>query len=233
MAGGGCGFRIGGRTVPVGPLRMRHWAEMEQRLLFLRPTNPIPEVAKVVPMLDDPALAERLIETANADLRSDKARRVVKLSEMMGWINEPDGLAYSAWCCLRETAGPDFSSLEQVEGALADLDRHDIMEFARLRDQISGTDLLANADWPDPNQGVRPDRRERRRQQAEKVFIPWRRVYVTLAYNCAFGPEVIGEMTFYQAKVYMSKPEDVGVSTGDGGGGGSAGTFQANRQTRG
>ena len=220
MAGGGGSFRLGGRTRRVYPLRLKHWAEIENYLLFTSPTNPLAEYTRVATKLDE-RMRARLVENIDRDLRESKARRVIKIDEVMTWISHAEGIGYTAWCCLRD-CNRDCESLEEVQSLLADEEREVIMEFVRLRDQISGTDMLASADWPNPEAGVRPERLKRRREQQAKQFVPWRKFFYVTSHNTGLSPEAIAEMTLYQAKVYMSKPEDFGTAPG-GGGEGSTG----------
>jgi hypothetical protein len=217
---GGCGsFLLGGRTRRVGPLRLKHWAEIENHLLFVNPANPLAEMHRVAGKLDD-RMRERLTQHVNTDLRSSKARRVVRIDEVMEWISHAAGIGYTAWCCLRDY-NRDCESLEETQALLAEEDRRTIIEFVRLRNQISGIDLLASADWPDPEAGVRPERLKRRREQQAKQFVPWRKFYYVTSHNTGLSPESIGEMTLYQAKVYMSRPEDFGAAPTGGGEGGT------------
>lgn len=215
MAGGGGSFLLSGKTRRVGPLRLKHWAEIENYLLFTNPTNPLAELVSVGPKLDD-RMRARLIENIDRDLRSSKARRVVKIDEVMTWIAHAEGIGYTAWCCLRDF-NRDCEYLEDVQALLAEEERATILEFVRLRDQISGVDMLANADWPNPEAGVRPERLKRRREQLAKQFVPWRKFFYVTSHNTGMSPEAIGEMTLYQAKVYMSKPEDFGAAPTSGG----------------
>lgn len=214
MAGAGCSFTINGKTRRVDPLRLRHFGEIEHLLLFHRPANPSREVGKVLPRLEiiNQKLAEDLRERAIADLRKDKGARVVREDELFTWAYTAYGLSYTAWCCLRESP-PGCIYLEDAMEILSKMDADDLIEFVRLRDQISGIDLLASADWVDTFANVRPETRKRRMASSRKQFYQWRRNFYAWGINCGYTEESIGNWTLYQARVYSTSEEDLGLKS--------------------
>lgn len=194
------------------PLRLRDWGTIEQHLLFHDPGNPLRDLNRAAGQLqDDPELAQHLLELTRADLRSNKRRRTIGQKQVMAWIGTPEGIVLSLWLCLRHNSNQRFHTLEGVERCLSELPQRSLEELVRLRDQLSGTDLLASSDWIDPLEGVRPSRRAKRLKMLDETFIPWRTNCYTWLIDAGVTPEVIGNWTLYELKLYTSSRDDLGL----------------------
>lgn len=101
---------LGGRRFRADPRIARHYAEMEQHVLSLRP-KPIAVVKESLALFDgDPDMQAELLRLAVQEACRAKA---VSRGELAEWMNSIDGTVFVTWLSIRDGA-PDVTR-EQVQ----------------------------------------------------------------------------------------------------------------------
>lgn len=187
---------------------MRDWGEIEHFIMYNMPSNPLRDHNRVLHKIDDEQVSAMIRERMNAYLRSSARCRGLSIQAVMSWINTAEGVSYTAWQMLRHNKG--LEERTKTDELLLRINEG-LLEWIRFRDQISGIDLYAACDWPDPLGGVRAANKKRREQYMMKEAFNWRKMYFIIGQNFGFGPDVVNEFTLYQAHMYTSDPKDIGI----------------------
>jgi len=164
---------LGGRRFRADPRIARHYGEMEQHILSLRP-NPIAVAKDSMALFEgDPDIQTELLRLAMAEASRAKA---VTRGELAEWMNSIDGTVFVTWLSIRDGA-PDVTReqvqawmLEEIESVAVKLaEQAGLTEDAaadqaagqvldRVHDRInaiSGEDDLGNLTGP-PTRAGRP-----------------------------------------------------------------------------
>lgn len=185
--------RLDGRVALLWPMRLVDYGTCEN-LLLSRETTPLQLLAEGSHRQMPGPMFDRLYREAYRETaRSNQVSRH-RLNE---WLDGPEGLCYSVWLGLRRDM-PSWGFAE-VERAIRLLDDSGRRTLARLRDQASGVDLLATADWP-----------LRDRDESPVKPICWRRVYRMMIEDAQISSLSIPELTIYQAYLILCDKDSVG-----------------------
>jgi len=112
-------IKLGGRTFRARGRLARHYAEMEQHVLSLRP-KPIAVVKESLALFDgDPDMQAELLRLAVQEACRAKAVTGIELRD---WMNTVPGTAFVTWLAIREDA-PEVTREQVQEWLLEDVDR--------------------------------------------------------------------------------------------------------------
>jgi hypothetical protein len=193
-AGSGGVFRHRGKLLWMEPLRLRDWGSCEQYLLTEEGTS-LDAIGRLAAV--DPAAAQRFMEQHAAELRRDKANRIVSPARLTAWVNTLDGIAFTGWLTLKGNGFP-WSDLDGLGDAMESWPAEELQSLVRCRDRLSGNDLLANLDWP-ADDGGRKSR-----------WTPWRRLYRSLAREFRMSADEVSNLTLYQIRIYTAEERELG-----------------------
>lgn len=167
---------MAGEFVLLYPLRVRDFGSIETYLL-----------SKRLEILDHVSDRKRL-----------KSVNHVTAEEIEDWLYTIEGHCFSLWLMLRGT-----KTLPQVEKFIEGSSSDDLMSLARLRSFLSGTDLLASADWPKLPEEFKSDE-----DSGGGNDVSWR-LYIRQIIEYLYPGltlEEVGNWTLYQLKM-MACPE--------------------------
>ncbi len=142
------------------------------------------------------ALAERALE----DAQEDKSLRVIPFEETFQWILKPDGVAFTAWLCLRKRCRVAASPKNMLRHFMEHPKEGD--DFLRVRQSCSGLDKMAEFDFPKP---VIHPRTGKPVEQIQSKFFQWHKYFRELAEAVHWPAREVGRMTWYQFMKYHSE----------------------------
>lgn len=190
-------FAVGAVHGLFRPLTLARLGQCEAFLLSKRKTV-LDSVEQSVAAIDmHPASAAKLLEKVYAEVKADKAIRYVTYKEMHEWLNSYQGCYYTAWLCLRKDF-PQFATVASSREFFAKTDKDFIASFLAARHKSSGTDAISTMEWPANDSGL-PDK-----------FIPWRRIFRSLAMEYGWGPKKVGKLTLWSLQVYTADEKNLG-----------------------
>jgi hypothetical protein len=188
---------IAGRTYLLAPLTLARIGAVEQHLLDLR-RHPVDMIEPALAAAGDGVLARLLYLEAYEEIEANKLHRLIPFDDFRAWIDTADGVAMTAWLCL---PGGPFPALEDAEAWVMRASRAEIKRVIRVRDLVSGFDLLSRLDWP-----LQPDSGG----DAAGRFIPWKKLFRVLIDEHHWTPAMIGELTLYQVKLLRAREVELG-----------------------
>ena len=208
--------RLSGRLFWCRPLDLNAFACAEQQLLVERrtPVDRAEECLAFALTKGDEATGEVWAEVrkrALATVQKDRDWRVITWDDMFRWLDTRHGLAFSAWYCLGRgaRAATEFTdpvkSLTMLRGQAG---KEFAGAFRRARNIVSGIDLLAELDWPEPALKCHPRTGTRAEDVRKKGS--WRATLHNLAQGAHWTPQQLGKLTLYHLRVYSMELDDKG-----------------------
>jgi hypothetical protein len=141
---------------------------------------------------------------AHDDLKADRSLRVVTVDRISEWLYEPQGVAHTAFWCLKDSGVPAFATPAGSEAFVRKAGPAWILAFIRARDHASGTDLLSSLDWP------AAESRQEAGGSGVKKFIAWRSLYRKFAEAYHWTPPMTNTLTLYSVKVFSCDEKELG-----------------------
>lgn len=190
---------LAGQDYFLRPLDLAGIASCENHILVSR-SSPVDDLTAALERETNPSpiaveIWNGLIQRAFQLIRTDKSYRVVAAEDLHNWLSTPDGLAYSGWYCLGRgrSRARAFASPTRARARLC-ADAKLSSAFKRARDIVSGTDVLANLDWPER---MKHPRTGKVIEQPHSKYINWRQLIADLVSAVHWGPREIGRLTLY------------------------------------
>jgi hypothetical protein len=191
----------GRRPCYVKPLTLRVLG-MAEAWLFLRERNQLDTALDLAerPYMTKPA-REKVVAMACEDMRRYKELRLVPLDRMQHWLGTVEGAGFTlhhslGYCC--PEVGDVGRAVEFVRHAPDEFTR----AFLRVRDAISGFDLLSSFDWPTTRVVERPTDKTK--------YFPWKRIFRFFAEEYGWLPDQVGTLTLYLVKEYTCAEKELG-----------------------
>lgn len=189
------GVELDGVIFLMEPITLAGWSEIEARILYTRTDNLSRWYIEESAGAKEAETIKRFHAEAMKGLRSKRDRRTVRHAEAVQWLETDHGKAYSLWIAMRSNR--PFRTFGRWGRRYDKLSPIALRDLVRMRDQLSGTDLLADADRPDLMEGVRPRKRRQREEALATAFTNWRKVLPFVAKHYQISPTEIGRMTLH------------------------------------
>lgn len=149
----------------------------------------------------------KLATRAKDDIKRNRSWRVVSSEDMLSWIHGREGIAFTAWLCLRGR-----HPLATTPQHLADyfLDHDDeASRFVRRRDICSGFDLLSNLDWVNQEEMVPPGKKSISSNPGRPA---WKKLIHDIAESVYWHPRDLARLTLPAMRALLSDPNDPTIS---------------------
>ena len=177
--GAGIPHFILGEMRMLYPMRLCDWGALEQWILSQRSES-----------LDVAVTARRAIGPEVAKVLREEVRSIGRVSneEFNAFVSTDFAIHLSLWMCLRFSV--PFEECQNVG-------RDDAKEFVRVRDQISGVDIMSSFDWkPDFDEDDNPTKETKGWLATIKS--------IAEAWCPGLSPSQIGELTFHNFRILTS-----------------------------
>lgn len=196
-----CPITLQNTTYLLEPLTIGRLGILEAHILAQReyPTDCLLQMHNA-----SKVMVQALYERALADLRRDKLSRIVTVHDLNAYLFSDEGVVMAAWLCLRPNHPDVFATYQQTHAILLDASEQERFYMLRVRQMVSGLDLLARLDWENesPQQPLKKS----------DIYRPtsWRKLIRDFAEGLFYSLDDIKQLTLYQLNIYTSDKKALG-----------------------
>lgn len=206
--GAGAPVTLAGKTYLSSPLSLEDIGVIEHTMLLER-GSPVDDVLRECRGRPERLIVD-MLDRAKREMKRNRFLRIVKVEEFEEYLSSDEGVDLTLWLCLRKNhRGVEF--LEDAKAIRKKASIEEVVNFGKVRNRISGIDVMCMLDWPDESESIRPEVAARRKMQEASSYrvAPWRKNFRRLK-EAGVAEADLRSLTFYQFRILTEDEEALG-----------------------
>ncbi len=209
--GAGTPVWLGGEMYFLAPMTLGVIGAIENYILLRRMT-PFESIEPIYRATQDATIRQRLVDNANAELKADPLKRIVRQEDFHSFIDTDEGIVLTAWLCFRDTEPEAFKRFGKFQEVWRSATQDEKVAFIKARNHISGLSMLCLLDWPQEADKIPAHVLAKRKKIASDTYqrANWRLNFNRIAKGyTGMTFEDLRQMTLYQVRMICVKEDEL------------------------